>query len=44
MDYIDWVIAKAIALCVAAFVWGIYTELTGRELNGQPKQPGRHEE
>lgn len=32
MDYIDWLIGKAIALTVLAFVWGLYCGLTGRSL------------
>ena len=32
MDYMDWVMWKFIALCAAAFGWGIYCGVTGRPL------------
>jgi hypothetical protein len=36
MDYIEFVLWKAGALVLAAFVWGLYCGLTG-----QPLTPGR---
>lgn len=35
MDYTDWLLLKAGALALAAFVWGVYCGATGRPLSGR---------
>jgi hypothetical protein len=36
MEFTDYMLWKAGALVLAAFVWGIFCELTGRPLGGEP--------
>src|SRR3990167_10928216 len=35
MDYTDWLIFKFCVICVAAFVWGFWSEINGREGPGR---------
>lgn len=35
-DYETYLLWKAGAVLVAAFVWGLFCGLTGRQLNGRP--------
>ena len=39
MEFTDYMLWKAGAMVLAAFVWGVYCGLTGRELSGEPEQP-----
>ena len=46
MEYIDYVIWKALAMVVLAFFWGVFCGITGRSLKGerldsQAKAPGQ---
>ena len=42
MSYTDYLLWKFGALCLAAFVWGLYTGSKGLDLSGQPKQQGQN--
>jgi hypothetical protein len=37
MDYVEFLIWKAIVLTIAAFIWGLYCGVTGRPLSMAPR-------
>jgi hypothetical protein len=41
VDFLDYMLWKAIVLVVLAFVWGIFCGWNGLGLNGRPLQQGR---
>ena len=43
LEYIDYMLWKALALVFVAFCWGVFCGLKGLNLNGQPKQPEHRE-
>ena len=38
MDYVDFMIWKAIVLVIAAFIWGVYRGATGQPLSLERKE------
>jgi hypothetical protein len=40
MEISDYMLWKALGLCVLVFVWGVYCGATGRSLSGRKEGPG----
>ena len=39
MDYLDWIIWKAVALCALAFCWGFYKRIIETRPPAPPESP-----